>query len=80
MGREAVLRRWLADRPAFVALAALLAPALVSVVGLGFTALLPDARLANSSRPPLSSRLPLLSTTTSGSTRTRATTSASTCP
>lgn len=43
-----------------MALAALLAPALISVVGLGFAALLPDVQLAGRSLPQLSIRAPIL--------------------
>ena len=43
-----------------MALAALLAPALVSVIGLGFAALLPDVQLAGRSLPQLSVHVPLL--------------------
>jgi len=53
------MRRWLADRPAFVALAALLAPVLISLLGLGVAAFLPDMGVA-SPVPGLSSRQPLL--------------------
>src|SRR5262249_17800765 len=59
-GDDAVLRQWLADRPAFVALGALLAPALISLVGFGVAALIPDVQLATHSLPSLSTRLPLL--------------------
>ncbi len=48
----------MADRPGFVALTALLAPALVSVVGLGVAALVPDVRLASQSLPQFSLSLP----------------------
>ncbi|HXM58911.1 MAG TPA: polysaccharide deacetylase family protein [Candidatus Dormibacteraeota bacterium] len=54
------MRQWLADRPALVALSALLAPALISLVGFGFAALIPDVKLATESLPQLSTRLPLL--------------------
>jgi len=47
-------KQWLADRPALVALAALLAPALVSVAGFGVAALLPDVQVAARSLPHIS--------------------------
>jgi peptidoglycan/xylan/chitin deacetylase (PgdA/CDA1 family) len=51
-------KQWLADRPAVVALTALLAPALISLLGFGFVALLPDAHLAARVLPQLSLRPP----------------------
>jgi peptidoglycan/xylan/chitin deacetylase (PgdA/CDA1 family) len=55
------MKQWLVDRPALVALAALLAPVLVSVVGLGFASLLPDTQLGSGTLPRIPLRLPGLS-------------------
>ena len=52
------LRRWLADRTAFVAIGALLAPVAISLVGLGVVSLLPEG--GGASHHPLA-RAPLLS-------------------
>ena len=57
------MREWLSDRPAFVAVAALLAPVLISVVGLGVAALIPDVQLASRSLPPFVLHLPVQATT-----------------
>jgi peptidoglycan/xylan/chitin deacetylase (PgdA/CDA1 family) len=54
-------RQWLADRPAIVALTALLAPALISLLGFGVATLLPDVHLARA-LPQLSLRPPGVST------------------
>jgi peptidoglycan/xylan/chitin deacetylase (PgdA/CDA1 family) len=52
------MKRWLAERPALVALAALLAPVVFSVIGLGLTALLPDGQVAGRTLPAFTLRLP----------------------
>jgi peptidoglycan/xylan/chitin deacetylase (PgdA/CDA1 family) len=52
------MKQWLADRPALVALAALLSPVLISVIGLGLSALVPDVQLASRALPTFVMRLP----------------------
>jgi peptidoglycan/xylan/chitin deacetylase (PgdA/CDA1 family) len=52
------VKEWLSDRPAVVALVALLAPVLVSVVGLSVAALVPDVQLARRALPQFSLHLP----------------------
>jgi peptidoglycan/xylan/chitin deacetylase (PgdA/CDA1 family) len=47
------VREWFSDRPAFVALAALLAPLLITVTGLGLAQLVPDVRQASHALPRL---------------------------
>jgi peptidoglycan/xylan/chitin deacetylase (PgdA/CDA1 family) len=52
------VKQWLADRPAFMALGALLAPVLISAVGLGAAQLVPDVQLASRALPQFSLHLP----------------------
>jgi peptidoglycan/xylan/chitin deacetylase (PgdA/CDA1 family) len=56
------VKEWLSDRPAVVALVALLAPVLVSVVGLSVAALVPDVQLARRALPQFSLHLPAQAT------------------
>jgi peptidoglycan/xylan/chitin deacetylase (PgdA/CDA1 family) len=52
------VREWISDRPGFVAVVALLAPVLVSVLGLGVAAMVPDVQLASRALPQFSLHMP----------------------
>ena len=56
------MREWFTERPGLVALAALVAPALISIAALGLTGLLPEAAPARSALSHFSLPLPFLST------------------
>lgn len=56
------MREWFTERPGLVALAALIAPVLISIAALGLTGLLPEAAPARSALSHFSLPIPFLST------------------
>ena len=56
------MREWFTERPGLVALAALIAPVLISIAALGLTGLLPEAAPARSALSHFSLPVPFLST------------------
>jgi peptidoglycan/xylan/chitin deacetylase (PgdA/CDA1 family) len=52
------VREWISDRPAFVAVVALLAPVVVSVLGLGVATMVPDVQLAGRALPQFTLHMP----------------------